>query len=54
MIKLELTIEETEKVLGALSEFPAKFSLDLIVKIRGEAMAQLEPPGKEPGAECQK
>ena len=54
MIKLELTVEEIDKVLGALLELPARFSMDLINKIRGEAMAQLEQAGKEQGAECQK
>ena len=39
-LTLELTLEETNLLLGGLGELPAKLSLALIEKIRGEAITQ--------------
>ena len=39
-LTLELTLDETNLVLGGLGELPAKLSLVLIEKIRGEAITQ--------------
>ena len=39
-LTLELTLEETNLLLGGLGELPAKLSLVLIEKIRGEAISQ--------------
>ena len=39
-LTLELTLEETNLLLGGLGELPAKLSLVLIEKIRGEAITQ--------------
>lgn len=41
MIKLELTLEEINKILAGLGEMPAKASIELIMKIRAEASSQL-------------
>ena len=39
-LTLELTLDETNLLLGGLGELPAKLSLALIEKIRGEAITQ--------------
>ena len=39
-LTLELTLDETNLLLGGLGELPAKLSLVLIEKIRGEAISQ--------------
>ena len=39
-LTLELTLDETNLLLGGLGERPAKLSLALIEKIRGEAITQ--------------
>lgn len=39
-LTLELTLDETNLLLGGLGELPAKLSLVLIEKIRGEAITQ--------------
>jgi hypothetical protein len=41
-ITLSLSIQETDQILGALSELPFKMSADLIGKIRTNAFAQIE------------
>jgi galactokinase len=41
-LKFELTIEETQLVLDALAELPAKKSLNLMSKIINESQAQLK------------
>lgn len=42
MIKLELTIDETNAVINALSELPFKVANDLIQKIIGQARPQAQ------------
>ena len=39
-LTLELTLDETNLLLGGLGELPAKLSLALIEKIRSEAITQ--------------
>jgi len=39
-LTLELTLDETNLLLAGLGELPAKLSLALIEKIRGEAVSQ--------------
>ena len=47
MIKLELSIEETNVILSALSELPYKISKSVIEKIHGQAVPQTMPkPGE--------
>ena len=41
MINLELSFEEVEKILAALLETPAKYSMDLIINIRSQATEQM-------------
>jgi hypothetical protein len=41
-ITLALSIQETDLILGALSELPFKTSADIIGKIRTTAFAQIE------------
>lgn len=43
-IKLELSINEVNVILGGLAELPFKSSSDLIQKIRSESIAQLATP----------
>ena len=40
-IKFELTIDESNQILGALGDQPYAKVADLIVKIRNQAMAQI-------------
>jgi hypothetical protein len=47
-LNLTLTLDETNLVLTSLGELPAKVSLSLINKIRGQASPQLQPPSDEP------
>lgn len=42
MIDLNLTIQECETIIAGLLELPAKFSLDLITKVRSQAIPQVE------------
>ena len=41
-LTLELTLDETNLLLGGLGELPAKLSLALIEKIRGKAISQFK------------
>jgi hypothetical protein len=41
MIKLELTLEDVNRILAALGEMPAKASIDTILKIRSQAGPQV-------------
>lgn len=44
MIKLELTVEEVNGILGVLGDLPAKTGVwPLIVKIKEQAEAQVPP-----------
>ncbi|HEB27873.1 MAG TPA: hypothetical protein ENI05_08880 [Porticoccus sp.] len=43
IIKLELTLDELNFILGALGELPAKTSMALIVKIQAIAQEQMKP-----------
>ena len=47
MIKLELTVEETNLILAGLQELPAKVSLQLILKLQTEGRRQLEEQNKQ-------
>lgn len=40
----ELSVDEVNLVLQALGEQPAKVTLDIILKIREQVQAQLQPP----------
>jgi hypothetical protein len=49
MIKLDLTIEEVNGILGVLGDLPSKTGAwPLIVKIKEQAEAQVEQPQDEP------
>jgi hypothetical protein len=49
MIKLELSVEEVNAVLGVLGDLPSKTGAwPLIVKIKEQAEAQVEQPQDEP------
>jgi hypothetical protein len=41
MIKLELTLEDVNRILAGLGELPAKESIDTIIKIRSQAGPQV-------------
>lgn len=43
MIKLELTVEEVNLTLAALAKQPYEAVASLIEKVRGQALAQVEP-----------
>ncbi len=47
MIKLELSIEETNKIIFALAEQPYKHVADLIAKVREQAVPQAESKKEE-------
>lgn len=42
-VNFELTVDEVNVVLAGLGELPAKISLSVIDKVRGQAVAQLQP-----------
>ena len=46
-LTIELTLDEVNAVLVALSEKPFSQVADLIGKIRGQAMKQVAPPPAE-------
>jgi hypothetical protein len=49
MIKLELSVEEVNGILGVLGDLPSKTGAwPLIVKIKEQAEAQVEQPQDEP------
>ena len=49
MIKLELTIEEVNLILGVLGELPTKVGAwPLVMKIKDQAEPQVPPPESEP------
>jgi hypothetical protein len=49
MIKLDLTVEEVNAVLGVLGDLPSKTGAwPLIVKIKEQAEAQVEQPQDTP------
>jgi len=47
-IKLVLTVEEINTVLGALNELPAKFTMNTIIKIKRQSEKELMASGKKP------
>ena len=48
MIKLELTIEEVNFILGTLGELPSKTgAFPLMMKVKEQAEAQVEQPKAE-------
>jgi hypothetical protein len=47
-IKFELTIDESNQILGALGDQPYAKVADLIVKIRNQAMAQINAANTAP------
>lgn len=54
MIKLELTLEEVNGVLGSLGKMPYELAYPLIDKIKQQAIPQIpapEAPVAEPAAE---
>lgn len=49
MINLKLDVQQIDMILGALAEQPFKVVADLIINIRGQAVAQLQPkPAEDP------
>lgn len=42
-VTLELTLNEVNVVLAGLGELPAKSSLNVIDKVRSQAVSQLQP-----------
>lgn len=42
MLKLELTLDEVNVVLGGLGELPAKVSVNVIDKIRAQVVPQVQ------------
>lgn len=42
-VNLELTLDEVNVVLAGLGELPAKTSLNVIDKVRSQAVSQLQP-----------
>jgi hypothetical protein len=49
MIKLDLTLEEVNGILGVLGDLPSKTGAwPLIVKIKEQAESQVEQPQDEP------
>ena len=42
MLKLELTLDEVNVVLGGLGELPAKVSVSVIDKIRAQVVPQVQ------------
>jgi hypothetical protein len=50
-LKLELTISETNVVLGALAQRPYAEVAGLFTKIQQQAQGQLPPPEEAPAAE---
>ena len=47
----ELTPDEANIVLAGLGELPAKISMALIVKLKQQGDAQMQPPATEPEQE---
>ena len=47
----DLTPDEANIVLAGLGELPAKISMALIVKLKQQGDAQMQPPQPEPEAE---
>jgi len=50
-IKLDLSLEEINMVLGGLGELPAKASMGVITKIQQQASPQVQPEPVEAPAE---
>lgn len=44
MVTIKLEVQQVDMILGALAEQPFKVVADLIINIRGQALAQLNPP----------
>ena len=56
-IKLDLSLEEVNAILGGLGELPAKASMGVIQKIQQQAAPQVQPepqpaPAEEEGEEA--
>lgn len=51
MIKLELTLEDINRILAGLGELPAKASIDTILRIRSQAGPQVQELQNEEGGE---
>lgn len=47
LLNFELTLEETNTILGGLSELPAKVSMVLINKLQQQAQPQLQTTHQE-------
>jgi hypothetical protein len=47
VVKLELSVEEVNVVLAGLGELPAKASINVIDKIRSQAVSQLQSAQRE-------
>ncbi len=50
-VTLQLTVQEVDLVLKALSELPLKESGNLYIGIQQQANAQLQPPPQKPKAD---
>lgn len=53
LVNLALTVDEVNVVLAGLGELPAKASLSVIDKIRGQAIGQLRAPEPTEASEVQ-
>ena len=51
MFKFEFSLEETNKILGALGKMPYEMSADVIASIREQAAPQLEAQKDAPTEE---
>lgn len=51
-IKFEFTVDEANQILGALGDQPYAKVADLIVKIRQQAMGQINAPSANDGAQA--
>ena len=47
MIKLELSVEEVNLILGALAKLPLETSMNTFTKIKTEAEMQLKQPDSD-------
>ena len=54
VINISLTVQETNLVLGALGELPAKASMSIIQKIQAQAGSQMQAPEPEPVLDIEK
>ena len=47
MLNVNINEQEAQLILNALAELPAKFSIDLILKLKSEFESQIKESGAE-------